>query len=1336
MMDFDAIRRRMAWRPEDSTQKKEGEIPAIEDGREVEDRLVLRDDSALEEEIEESRIERWVDTGGSTHREDREGLRTEGVMSPEKDPKGGALQTRTPERFAVFTPDQPEDPPRGDAREERSVSDRGTRLELPRGKPEVYGPLFSQSQVEHMEQLQRQASLLFTARSEGRVLEEVRPSFLRSEERKQQEKEQKIEEVLRENEEMKNFLAGMQGVIQENVEMKRMLNEWIGKKGEEERAPERSRGEKRALEMSKEAERKEEEELRFRTPEEGDQRMFSRGFVGTSKPPDQGDTIQVMLTLMRGMQEMQKQMIEKGGRGEDGGMMNGVEFVRGQHELPRLAEWSAGTAPIDLNDWLVLIEPIMADLTPTSQEWWEVLLREARAWYDSHVKKSPVERLTHEPEPSSQLAQKRWGRLEKRASTMLLMGIPETQREEMVATKQTSAMKIVCRLLTVYQPGGLAEKEVILRSLESPQETSTLPEAVGALRKWMRWRNRAKELGVSEPDASILLRGLGKIIKKPLEVHRDLSFRISLTRSVLQVDSTPNSTSVHQFATHLLAEMEMMAHAESGGRKAQGKEIPKTTEPRLKKFEKENEERPPKKEGAKETSPCRFFNTDTGCRKGKECKWMHTVEEGKKRCWVCGAVDHYAGSCTRPKDSRPGDPKKNYQRPETRSLQKAETEQPKPATEGAKESEANNTNQEESGEVMKGLLEEANRMLKALKDTKEEEMGEREGKLKRLQKQLDDLKAVRVFRIASIGDGTGHGLLDSGATHALRGRREGENVGEFKEVKVTLACGRETLLKMTPGGTMVAMSHQTEPIVPLGKMVKELSCKVGWDDGGLLVTHPTKGKIEVYEKEGCPHVPKEVALELIQELEEREKKKVRTMKKTPEEKEEDWIKELIQAHPVLRKLPEEIQERLSVRPAKDLRMLPGVNRHRRKKVLAQGAVVHLFAGEDEGYTLKRAYKEVGGDTTTLLEFDVLRGEEHDVLDSPLFSSLLRLAIDGGVRAVIGGPNCRTRSVLRHYPVPNGPRPVRAWGGEEFGKKENSQEEQKQVWEDDVLMWRMILLFVVADEAGKAKKEEGREEEKVWFGLEQPATPEYKPEVVSFWKTSQWKQLQEMYGFEAWSFNQGDWGGEAVKPTTWGGSLEIQLPQERNRDARARGEGVRMDSKLLARWAPGMMRSVAAAIISVVQKRKVTIRNLSWKEHIQHGHIPFRKDCRVCQESTAKTAPHRRVVGVGGGKARGGVLSVDTTGPLVKGKDVDTTEVRFLLVGAFTWMVPKGSRLSEGPKLPEEDEEDQDRIVFEEEEEEPQEARPRRGRPKKKQEEEERMGPEEVQDLKKSKRKKK
>ena len=1063
--------------------------------------------------------------------------------------------------------------------------------------------------------------------------------------------------------------------------------------------------------------------------------MFSKGLEETPKPPDQGETIQLMLTLMKGMQEMQKQMIEKGDRGEDGGMMKGVEYVRGQHELPRLAEWSAGTAPIDLNDWLVLIEPIMADLTPTSQEWWEVLLGEARAWYDSHVKKSPVERLTHEPEPSPSLAQKKWGRLEKRASTMLLMGIPETQREEMVATKQTSAMKIVCRLLTVYQPGGLAEKEVILRSLESPLETSNLPEAVGALRKWMRWRNRAKELGVSEPDASILLRGLGKIIKKPLEVHRDLSFRISLTRSVLQVDSTPNSTNVHQFATHLLAEMEMMAHAESGGRKAQPKEIPKNPETRMKKLEKDQEERAgtPKKEGAKEASPCRFFNTDAGCRKGKECKWMHTVEEGKKRCWICGAVDHYAGSCTRPKDQRPTDQRRTYPKQEPRSIQKAETDATKPAVETAKETETSTSpGQEESGEVMRGLLEEANKMLRALKDTKEEEMGEREGKLKRLQRQLDELKSIKVFRIASLTEGGGHGLLDSGATHALRGKKDGESTQDLPEVKVNLACGRETLLRMTPGGTMIAPSSTTEPIVPLGKLVRRVGCHVGWGKGGLTVTHPRRGKLRVFEKEGCPHVEHSVALELIEELEKIEAEKCKGVRIAKAEvMEAKWIEDLVEAHPVLRTLTSEVKEALKMKPAADLRGLPQINRRRRKRILREGALIHLYAGENEGYTLARAMKEVGADRSTLVEVDLLRGGEHDMMKDQLYSSLLRLALDGKMRSMVGGPNCRTRSVLRHYPVEGveggGPRPLRAWGGEEFGKRDLTPSEAHLVWEDDVLLWRMMMIYIVAEEVNKV---EPGKKKMIGFGIEQPAYPEYMPEVVSLWKTSQWMKMKEMYGLEEVTFNQGDYGGEAVKPTTWGGSLSIEVPTKKNEEAKSRKENKSRDSKTLARWAPGFMREVARALQQQVLGLQVRMTKLSWREHIQHGHVPFRKDCRVCQESSAKAAPHRRVVGVGNGKARAGVLSVDTTGRLVKGKDVDSAVVRFLLVGAFTWVVPKGSRLSEGPKLPEEEdkEEEEDKIVLEEEEAEIEDARPRRGRPRKEPPEEERMGPEEVQDL--------
>ena len=47
-------------------------------------------------------------------------------------------------------------------------------------------------------------------------------------------------------------------------------------------------------------------------------------------------------------------------------------------------------------------------------------------------------------------------------------------------------------------------------------------------------------------------------------MNRDLSFRISLARSTLQVDSTPTSTSITQFLLHLQAELEQVAHLDGG----------------------------------------------------------------------------------------------------------------------------------------------------------------------------------------------------------------------------------------------------------------------------------------------------------------------------------------------------------------------------------------------------------------------------------------------------------------------------------------------------------------------------------------------------------------------------------------------------------------------------------------------------------------------------------------------------------------------------------------------------------------------------------------------------
>lgn len=95
--------------------------------------------------------------------------------------------------------------------------------------------------------------------------------------------------------------------------------------------------------------------------------------------------------------------------------------------------------------------------------------------------------------------------------------------------------------------------------------------------------------------------------------------------------------------------------------------------------------------------------------------------------------------------------------------------------------------------------------------------------------------------------------------------------------------------------------------------------------------------------------------------------------------------------------------------------------------------------------------------------------------------------------------------------------------------------------------------------------------------------------------------------------------------------------------------------------------------------------MSWEDHVNHGHVPFRRDCRVCQESGAKAAPHRRLVKEKGEYPRAGVLSIDTSGPLCPGEDVTEETMKFLLIGAYTWTAPKKSPLDDAEEVGKEEE---------------------------------------------------
>ena len=90
-----------------------------------------------------------------------------------------------------------------------------------------------------------------------------------------------------------------------------------------------------------------------------------------------GHQMDVMLKLMEGMQMMQKQLLEQKEKTET------IETVKaGFAELPRLGEFSPENGPIELGDWFTIIHPLMSDLSDSSMEWWDLLLKEAREWYE------------------------------------------------------------------------------------------------------------------------------------------------------------------------------------------------------------------------------------------------------------------------------------------------------------------------------------------------------------------------------------------------------------------------------------------------------------------------------------------------------------------------------------------------------------------------------------------------------------------------------------------------------------------------------------------------------------------------------------------------------------------------------------------------------------------------------------------------------------------------------------------------------------------------------------------------------------------------------------------
>ena len=526
------------------------------------------------------------------------------------------------------------------------------------------------------------------------------------------------------------------------------------------------------------------------------------------------------------------------------------------------------------------------------------------------------------------------------------------------------------------------------------------------------------------------------------------------------------------------------------------------------------------------------------------------------------------------------------------------------------------------------------------------------GDLSGLVRSLHSMKMIQLRFAAADGiqeecdeDGQWQGkvaLVDGGATHALRQGSKHE-LKNATPVQVDLAHGATTLYRKANCSTLLT-PDPIEPIVPMRVLINR-GYSVSWTSRGCVITHPARGPLKTWRRQGCPVMREDDALALLAELEQWEEKG-----ENPE----------VLHYWKLRypQVPDEVFKFMKGQ-GEDWREQPGVlpfNRHRRRQLeTAKGIVLHLFAG-----TSRKSWDSLRSAGWEVVSLDLAANAAEDLHGPALWSYLWMLGSRGLIKIILGGPPCRSTSRLRHRAP--GPRPLRGRGEARWALEGLTASELNMVHGDTALVFKLIGLF-------DHMKEHAKPGEPLGFLMEHPEDPldyidvKANPEAASYPSVWEWPEVQEFsqrHGLRQISFDQGATGHQRRKPTR----LLTDLPgMEALHGLRHKGpvEGLKEElgdrlrqSSSWAAWSPGLCAAIKEAI---PQLRKMTMAD--WKAHVEANHVPFRRDCRLCLQEMGQDLPHRRKLS-GGDAAY--VLSVDIAGPFHKGWDYgDAKEAKYALI---------------------------------------------------------------------------
>ena len=548
---------------------------------------------------------------------------------------------------------------------------------------------------------------------------------------------------------------------------------------------------------------------------------------------------------------------------QDGGRDPYAPGDRVYWNLPLLEEPSLPEAATRAADWLELVRPLVADLAQSSAVWWQRVEWEARSLYTQWTAASAINRGLLIPSMSSQLSHVRFQRLESRGFSMLQAALPKVVTDELLATRSLNTVAAIFVTLKLYAPGGLAERNELLDSLTNLGTAKTSQEAVAQIRRWHRSIAQATSMGVVVPDPARLIKALDGLSETLLKKHVQVAFRLSQARTLLQLDHVPSMGSLQEFARIVQSEWEMVAVSgvdEGGGKPKLAKMDTDEGKGGGGKERKGGKDKGGKDEGAgtsetgkkgesgkgggkADQKPCGFYLTNKGCTKGRSCGFFHDFSKakGESRCYNCGSLEHRQGDCTRPQGKGQGDGQgkgkgggkgsastpANGQGAGSGSTSTANGSSAGSAPNNSQAQTTRTPNisplAQTASAAQAQVLEEAQKLLKSLRiaamrvpenrekspervggfiNSSGQHLGPEEERPPAVPNGSDIESEVFVPNVALSRARAPTGLLDGGATHALRAARPGEWEAATP-TKVALAVGLQDL-RISALGTVLS----------------------------------------------------------------------------------------------------------------------------------------------------------------------------------------------------------------------------------------------------------------------------------------------------------------------------------------------------------------------------------------------------------------------------------------------------------------------------------------------------------------------------------------------------